>query len=75
MKKIVILTPVYNEEKNIVIFYDRIKKIIDQLADKYAFELIFTDNCSTDNTTDIIKEIAIKDKSVKLITLSKLWTY
>ena len=36
MKKIVILTPVYNEEKNIVIFYDRIKKIIDQLADKYA---------------------------------------
>ena len=37
-----------------------------------AFELIFTDNCSTDNTTDIIKEIVTKDKSVKLITLSKL---
>ena len=70
-KKICILTPVYNEEKNIAVFYDRVKKTIAKIKDKYEFQLIFTDNCSTDSSAKIIKELAIKDKSIKLITLSK----
>ena len=37
-----------------------------ELAD-YAYEHIFIDNCSTDRTVAILKEIAAQDKSVKII--------
>ena len=69
-KLITILVPVFNEEKNIKFFYERIKKII-KIEKYYKFEVLFLNNCSTDNTFQNIKKISKHDKKVKLISYSK----
>lgn len=67
MKKISVITACYNEEKNVEILYKRVKTQFDLLKDKYDYEHIFIDNSSTDNTVTILKNIASKDKNVKII--------
>lgn len=64
-KTISIVTPCYNEEENIEELYNRVVHTMEQLP--YKFELIVIDNCSTDNSVAILKEIARKDRRVKLI--------
>jgi len=66
MKKISILTPCYNEEENVNNLYNATKKQFDALP-QYAYEHVFIDNCSTDRTVAILKEIAKEDKNVKII--------
>lgn len=66
-KKLVsIVTPVYNAER----FLDKtITSVIDQ---RYlAFEYLLIDDCSTDNSSDIIRKFELKDKRVKYIKLSE----
>lgn len=65
-----IVTPCYNEEKNIQELYQRIKKVFDDLK-VYDYEHILIDNASTDSTVKIIDEIANKDKNVKYIVNSR----
>src|SRR5574344_126124 len=67
MKKISIVTPCYNEELNVEELYKQVKAQFDLLKDKYVYEHIFIDNASTDNTVAILKNIASKDKNVKII--------
>jgi len=66
MKLISIVTPVYNEEENVEEIYRQVKEIFTQLG-KYRYEHIFIDNASQDRTVSILKEIASKDKNVKII--------
>lgn len=66
MKTISIITPCYNEAGNVEELYQRIDRVFGALP-QYRLELIFIDNHSTDRTVAIIKEIAGKDKRVKLI--------
>ena len=66
MKKICIVSSCYNEAENIEDLYDEILKATASLS-QYEWEMIFEDNCSTDNTADILRRIAKKDKRVKVI--------
>ncbi len=61
-----IIAPTFNEEENIEELYDRIKKTIAPI-DKYNFEIIIIDNDSQDKTQEILRKIADKDKSFKVI--------
>lgn len=70
MKKISIVVPCYNEEDAIPIFYREIIKTADEL-DKYDFEFIFVNDGSKDNSANIMRELAKKDKRVKYIIFSK----
>lgn len=70
-----IICPVYNEEKNIVMFYDRVQLAVGQLRDRYDFEIIFNNNCSTDSTEAIVLALREKDPGVHLITLSRNFGY
>jgi glycosyltransferase involved in cell wall biosynthesis len=65
-KLLSIITPCFNEEKNIEELYKRISILISKYK-YYNFEILFIDNASTDNTVKIIKKIAEHDSSVKLI--------
>lgn len=64
-KRISIVTPCYNEEKNVMELYAQVKKMMGECA--YNYEHIFIDNASTDKTVSILKDIAIQDKRVKII--------
>ena len=66
MKLISIMTPCYNEEENVRIVYEQVKQIFDDLA-IYSYEHIFIDNASKDGTVSVLKNIAKKDKNVKII--------
>jgi glycosyltransferase involved in cell wall biosynthesis len=64
-KLISIVTPCYNEEDNIEELCQRVAEVM--AAQPYDYEHICIDNCSTDGTVRKIKEIAVRDKRLKLI--------
>ena len=66
MKKISILTPCFNEEENVELLYEAVKTQFQNLPE-YEYEHLFIDNCSTDKTVSILKQLAAKDKNVKII--------
>ncbi|SEI97502.1 Glycosyltransferase involved in cell wall bisynthesis [Lachnospiraceae bacterium A10] len=66
MKHISVMTPVYNEEDNIINLYNAVKKQFDLLP-YYTYEHIFIDNYSTDKSREILMDLAQEDKNVKLI--------
>jgi len=70
-KKITIMTPCYNEEAGIRECYEKVKSVFADELPEYDYEHLFIDNCSTDRTVDILREIARKDKNVKVIVNSR----
>ncbi|MBP0628121.1 glycosyltransferase family 2 protein [Cupriavidus sp. AcVe19-1a] len=64
-KLISIVTPCYNEEENIEELHRRIAEVMSKLP--YDYEHICIDNCSTDGTVGKLREIAVRDKRVKVI--------
>ncbi|MCS6957544.1 MAG: glycosyltransferase family 2 protein [Aquificaceae bacterium] len=60
-----VVVPAYNEEENIPLLYQKLKEVLQRLGEDY--EIIFVDDGSTDRTWEKLKEIAQKDKKVKLI--------
>jgi glycosyltransferase involved in cell wall biosynthesis len=65
-KRISIISGCYNEEGNLQEFYDRVIKVMSGFP-QYSYEIIIADNCSTDNSRDILRQIASGDKSFKVI--------
>ena len=70
-KKISIRIPCYNEEENVPLMYEEIKKLFDSELKKYDYEILFIDNKSLDNTREEIRKICSKDKNVKAIFNAK----
>lgn len=66
MKLISVVTPCYNEEENIEEVYNQVKNIFAKLP-QYSYEHIFIDNASKDRTVPVLKEIASRDKNIKII--------
>jgi len=66
MKLVSIVTPCFNEAGNVVELYERIRAVCGKL-DGYAFEHVFIDNASTDGTQAILRDLAARDPSVKVI--------
>lgn len=65
-KIITIVSPTYNEEENVLLFYTRVNEIIKNILN-YQFEFLFIDNASTDETANILKDLAKQDKKIKVI--------
>lgn len=66
MKKISVVCGTYNEEENVREVYRRVKEVF-AAEPQYDYEHIFIDNCSTDKTVAILREMAAADKRVKVI--------
>lgn len=66
MKKISVVIPCYNEEENVVLIS---KAVLEQLQklEKYSYELIFIDNCSQDNTRNLIRNLCKENSCIKAI--------
>ena len=67
--KICILTAAFNEEQNILFFYEAVKNVIQKLP--FSFEFCFVNDGSQDATLPIIKKIAEKDNTVKYLSFSR----
>jgi glycosyltransferase involved in cell wall biosynthesis len=65
-KLISVVSGCYNEEENVRECYEQVKKVFADLG-TYRYEHIFIDNASKDKTVAILREIAAKDKNVKVI--------
>lgn len=66
-KKISIIMPVFNEEKNVVVAYNKINDFFISQLKNFEYEIIFTDNHSEDKTQQILEDLCEKDKKVKYI--------
>lgn len=64
MKKISITSSCYNEEGNLPELHRRLTAVMAQFP-QYDYEIIWSDNASTDGTQDVIRKICAEDKRVK----------
>lgn len=65
-----LIVPMYNEEEVIDTFFSRIHETISQLK-HYTYEIICINDGSKDNTLEILKKYASKDKRIKIISFSR----
>ncbi len=65
-KRISIVTSCFNEAENLPELYERLHKVFATLPE-YDFEIIVADNCSTDGSRDVLRQIAAKDKNFKVL--------
>jgi len=61
-----VITPCYNEEANVEELYLRVRAAMTRVG-RYAYEHIFIDNHSRDNTVAVLKAIASRDSNVRII--------
>jgi polyisoprenyl-phosphate glycosyltransferase len=69
------VVPVYNEEENVDQLYDAVVALMLPMQDAYDFEIIFTDNHSTDTTFEKLESIAREDDRVRVIRFSRNFGY
>lgn len=66
MKKVSIMIPCYNEEENIVAITSAVVSQMEKLP-QYDYEIVCIDNCSTDNTRILLRQICAKNLRIKAI--------
>lgn len=69
-KTITIICPVYNEEESVRLFYNTFNNLTISLK-QYDFKYLFLDNCSEDNTFQILQELADADERITILRYSK----
>jgi len=68
MKKLIsVVIPMYYEEENVFLCYDRLTKVLEP----YSYELIFVNDGSCDKTFSYLEELSVKDEKVKVISFSR----
>lgn len=72
-KKISIVTPLFNEEENVVELCSRIAAVMQ--SQPYDYEHLCIDNCSTDRTVSILRERAASDPHLKVIINARNFGY
>jgi dolichol-phosphate mannosyltransferase len=70
-KTITIICPFLNEEKNLEIFYTRLKNTLSNIDKLIEYKIAFINDGSTDKSEDIINKIKKKDEVVSLINFTK----
>lgn len=64
-----IVTPVYNEEGNVVFFHDEVTKVMEKTGLDY--EVIYVNDGSRDRTDALIHELAEHDPHVRALTFAR----
>lgn len=67
--KLSLVIPCYNEEKNVSLFYDAVKK--DFSAVDFEYELVFVNDGSRDGTFKELKKLCDGDLPVKIVNFSR----
>lgn len=75
MKTFDVICPVFNEQQTIPLFFQRIEGVFSKLSSQYQCRLIFVDNCSTDSSVSIIKDLASRNNWIGLLSMSRNFGY
>ena len=67
--KISVVVPCYNEQESILLFYEEINKVSEEMEQE--FEFIFVNDGSSDNTLECMKKLSEKDARVKYVSFSR----
>lgn len=69
MKTVTILIPCYNEQASLPLLFEK----LDELGadNRYAWEFLFVNDGSRDNTLVLLKELSGKDERVRYVSLSR----
>lgn len=67
MKKISVIIPCYNEVDNVEPISFAVVNVLEEALNKYDYEILFIDNCSTDGTREKIEKICAANKKIKAI--------
>lgn len=70
-KKISLVVPFYNEGRSVAEFFERINKVFDSVADRYAFEVICVNDGSVDDTIVELRREHSKNPSIRIIDFSR----
>jgi len=73
MKKLSLVIPCYNESSPLRDTYKEIKRVLEtsEVSDSYNYEMIFVNDGSTDDTINIIQELAALDNTVKYVSFTR----
>jgi len=71
MKKISIIVPAHNEEKNIPLIHGQLQNVFAKFANEYTFDVLFINDGSSDGTMVEIEKLAENDQAVKYIDFSR----
>ncbi len=64
-----VIIPLYNEEENVPLLYEKLKEFLESLKKEY--EILFVDDGSADRTLSILEEIQSKDNRVVVLSLRR----
>jgi glycosyltransferase involved in cell wall biosynthesis len=67
IQKISVVIPIHNEEENIIPLYLELTKFLSDTRTDY--EIIYVDDCSTDNSFSILEDLFGKDTRVHAVSL------
>lgn len=70
MKKVSFVIPCYRSEQTITHVVDEIHRTLAKLSE-YDYEIILVNDCSPDNTFEVIRELCEKDSRITGINLAK----
>ena len=71
-KKVVgICIPCYNEQENVVPLYHAIVDVFQNQLPEYEYLIQYIDNCSTDKTQELLRQLCSSDKRVRAIFNAK----
>lgn len=64
-----IVIPAFHSQDSIEKLYEELKKFFSE--NNYSFETIIVDDCSTDNTWEVLNRLKSTNKNIKIIRLAK----
>lgn len=68
-KKVSIIVPFYNENQNLPLFSELLAHVLENL--EHDWEVIYVDNCSIDESSDIARGLARKDSRIRYVRFSR----
>lgn len=64
-----VVLPLYNEENNLPVLYERLTAVMRDLGESY--EILFINDGSADASADIVRDLNRQDPAVKLVSFSR----